>query len=433
MRRRAFIAGLGSAAVGPVGQRYAQAAIARPDIADPPPYGRPGAFFVPHDLAAPLTGSGTGPLTGLTAAVKDMYDIAGSRTGAGNPTWLATHAPASTSAAAVAKILAAGATIIGKTICDELFFSVAGMNAHYGTPANVRAPGRIPGGSSSGSAAATAAGACDFALGSDTGGSIRVPAAFCGIYGLRPTHDRVDLSGAVAMAPSFDVCGWLAPSPGLFRRVGEVLLGGTRVDAPVRALVIGADAFEQADPEIVATTKGFLARAGEELPRAEESAVAPDGLDAWREAFRIVQAREVWESYGDFVRSANPEFGPGIKERIAFAATVTAEQADAARKVMAAARAHVRTLIPPGTVMALPTAPCIAWPLDLPDAAQDAFRTRVLRLTCIAGLSGLPQMSIPVGTAAGCPVGLSLIGWAGGDEALLNLACGLSRFCGVVT
>jgi amidase len=121
------------------------------------------------------------------------------------------------------------------------------------------------------------------------------------------------------MAPSFDVCGWFAPSPGLFRRVGEVLLGGTRVDAPVR---------EQADREIVATTKGFLARAGEALPRAEESAVAPDGLDAWREAFRIVQAREVWESYGDFVRSANPEFGPGIKECIAFTATVTAEQAD---------------------------------------------------------------------------------------------------------
>jgi amidase len=95
---------------------------------------RRGAFFVPNDLAAPVTGSGTGPLTGLTAGVKDMYDIAGSRTGAGNPTWLATHAPASTNAAAVAKILAAGATIIGKTICDELFFSIAGMNAHYRTP-----------------------------------------------------------------------------------------------------------------------------------------------------------------------------------------------------------------------------------------------------------------------------------------------------------
>ena len=257
-----------------------------------------------------------------------------------------------------------------------MFFSVAGINAHYGTPANLRAPGRIPGGSSSGSAAATAAGACDFALGSDTGGSIRVPAAFCGLYGLRPTHDRVDLSGAVAMAPSFDVCGWFAPSPGLFRRVGEVLLGGTRVDASVRALLVATDAFAQADPDIVATTKGFLARAGGALPRAEELVVAPGGLDAWREAFRIIQGREAWESYGDFVRSAKPELGPGVKERIAFAATVTAEQADAARKVMAAARAHIRALVPPGTVMALPTAPCIAPPLDMDDAALELLPHR---------------------------------------------------------
>ncbi len=394
---------------------------------------RRGAFFVPHDLPAPVAGSASGPLSGLTAAVKDMYDIAGSRTGAGNPTWLATHAPARANAAAVAKILAAGATIIGKTICDELFYSVTGINAHYGAPANLRAPGRIPGGSSSGSAAATAAGACDFALGSDTGGSIRIPASLCGLYGIRPTHDRVDLSGAVMMAPSFDVCGWLAPSPGVFRRVGQVLLGGERIDAPVRALVVATDAFAQADPEVVATAKGFLARAAGVLPRPSEQTVAPDGLDPWREAFRIVQSREAWESYGDFVRAAKPEFGPGIKERIAFAATVTAAQTEPARKIMAAARAHIRALLPPGTVMALPTAPCIAPLLDMPDAGWDVFRTRVMRLTCIAGLSGLPQISIPAGTVGGCPAGFSLIGWAGGDEALLDFACDLSRFCGVVT
>ena len=151
--------------------------------------------FVPHDLTAPLSGAGAGPLAGLSAAVKDMYNIAGYRTGGGNPDWLAAQAPATSTAAAVARILDAGATIIGKTICDEFFYSVSGANAHYGTPINPRAPDRLPGGSSSGSASATAAGACDFALGSDTGGSVRVPAAFCGIYGIRPTHGRIDLSG----------------------------------------------------------------------------------------------------------------------------------------------------------------------------------------------------------------------------------------------
>jgi amidase len=391
-----------------------------------------GAFFVPHDLATPLAGSGQGPLAALTAAVKDMYDIAGARTGAGNPTWLATHAPAKAHAAAVAKILGAGATIIGKTICDELFFSVTGINAHYGAPPNLRAPGRIPGGSSSGSAAATAAGACDFALGSDTGGSVRVPAALCGIYGLRPTHDRVDLSGAVMMAPSFDTCGWFAPSPGVLRRVGGVLLDGARVDAPVDAMIVVTQAFAEVEPGIATATKAFLARAAHVLPCPQEKTVAPDGFDPWREAFRIIQAHEAWESYGDFVRTERPQLGPGIKERVAFASTVTVGEADAARRVMAVARAHLHALVPPGTVMAMPTTPSIAPKVDLDEQELDAFRTRVLRLTCMAGLAGLPQINIPAGTVAGCPAGVSFIGWQGGDEALLDLACRLSRYCGVV-
>src|SRR5262249_2139875 len=185
-----------------------------------------GSFFVPHDLAAPLRGAQGGPPAGLTALVKDMYDIAGHRTGGGSPEWLAAQKPAARHAAAVERILAAGATITGKTICDEFFYSVAGINADYGTPTNLRAPGRIPGGSSSGSAAACGAGTCDFALGSDTGGSVRLPASFNGLYGLRPSHGRVDLTGAMAMAPSFDVAGWFASGPGVFRRVGAVLLGG---------------------------------------------------------------------------------------------------------------------------------------------------------------------------------------------------------------
>jgi amidase len=139
-----------------------------------------GSFFVPHDLTAPVAGAHGGPLAGLTAAVKDMYDIVGARTGGGSPEWLAAQQPATAHAAAVANILDAGATVIGKTVCDEFFYSITGENAHYGTPPNVRAPGRVPGGSSAGSAAAVAAGICDFALGSDTGGSIRVPASFCG-------------------------------------------------------------------------------------------------------------------------------------------------------------------------------------------------------------------------------------------------------------
>ncbi|TMJ34050.1 MAG: amidase, partial [Alphaproteobacteria bacterium] len=246
-----------------------------------------GSFFVPHDLATPVRGAEEGPLAGFTAVVKDMYDIAGSRTGGGNPDWLAAARPAARHAVAIERLLAAGATITGKTICDEFFYSVAGVNAHYGTPANLRAPGRLPGGSSSGSAAACGADACDFALGSDTGGSVRIPASFNGLYGLRPTHGRVDLTGAMPMAPSFDVAGWFANAPGLFRRVGAVLLRGDGLPAQVRRLVIASDAFAQADAEVAALGREFLARAARVLPQPTELAIAPNGFDEWREAFRI--------------------------------------------------------------------------------------------------------------------------------------------------
>jgi amidase len=390
-------------------------------------------FLVPHDLDEPVSGSASGPLAGLSAIVKDMYDIAGTRTGGGNPEWLAAQQPARTHARAVAKILAAGATITGKAVCDEFFYSVVGANAHYGTAVNLRAPGRVPGGSSSGSAAAIAANACDFALGSDTGGSVRIPASFCGTYGLRPTHGRIDLAGAMPMAPSFDTAGFFANAPGIMRRVGAVLLEGERVPTPIGRLIIADDAFAQADAAVAALGRAFLARAAGRLPRPAQKTVAPDGFDHWREAFRIVQAYETWGSFGDFVTRARPALGPGIKERIAFAATVTPAQADASREVLAPARTHIRALVPPGTIMALPTAPCIAPRHDIAGEEAESFRARVMRLTCMAGIAGLPQINIPIGTVAGCPAGLSFIGWPGGDEALLDLACALAKYGGLAS
>jgi amidase len=386
--------------------------------------------FVPHDLTAPLNGAGAGPLAGLTAAVKDMYDVAGYRTGGGSPDWLDAHAAATSTAPAVVRILEAGATIIGKTVCDEFFYSVSGANAHYGTPINPRAPDRLPGGSSSGSASATAAGACDFALGSDTGGSVRVPAAFCGIYGIRPTHGRVDLSGAMPMAPSFDVAGWFANGPGVFRRVGEVILDRSRTPAPIENLIVLEDAFEQADKDVAMVLRAALDDMTDALPKARSSRMASDGLDRWRETFRVIQAGEVWRNYGEFVKTHRPRLGPGIRERMEFAAKVPEWDVEQARQEHARARDHIRAVAQPGTILALPTAPCVAPLLDTPSDALESFRVRVMRLTCIAGLGGLPQVTLPIGSLAGCPVGLSFIGWAGGDEALLALAVKLARHCG---
>jgi amidase len=390
-------------------------------------------FFVPHSLKSPLKGASDGPLAGLNAAVKDMYAIAGERSGGGNPDWLAQAQPATAHAAAVTRILAAGATIVGKTICDEFFYSVAGINAHYGTPANLRAPGRIPGGSSSGSAAAVAAGVCDFSLGSDTGGSVRIPASFCGVYGIRTTHGRVDVQGCMDMSPSFDTIGWFASGPGVFRRVGGVLLAGGAVHAPIERVLIADDGFAEADEGVGRLLRAVLERMEADLPKPEHGTLAPSGatLDPWREAVRVIQAYEIWKVYGDFVQRANPTFGPGVAERMKIASTITAAQAEAALGVRATARDHLRKLIRPGTVVALPTAPSIAPLLDTPPAALDAHRTQVMRLTCSAGLAGLPQVSLPAGTVSGCPAGLSFIGWPGADEAMLDLAFRLAPHCGI--
>jgi amidase len=392
------------------------------------------SFFVPHNLAAPIRGHSAGPLGDLTAAVKDMYDIAGERTGGGSPEWLSAHEPATKHAAAVEKILAAGATIVGKTVCDEFFYSVAGANAHYGTPLNIRAPGRLPGGSSAGSAAATAAGVCDFALGSDTGGSIRVPASFCGLYGLRPTHGRVDLSGAMAMSPSFDVAGWFAATPGVFRKVGTVLLQGSADTRPIERLIFAADMFAEADRRVTELLHLVLARMRGALPAAEHVMIAPgsggEKLDDWREVFRIQQAFEIWRTYGEFVERARPDFGPGVRERMAFAASVTADAADAAQRQRATISAQIRNVVRPGVILAAPAAPSIAPRTDISAAEMERFRARTFRLTCVAGLAGLPQLVMPAGTVDGCPVGLSFIGWHGADETLLDLAIRLSPLLG---
>jgi amidase len=388
--------------------------------------------FVPHDLKAPIVGQGDGPLAGLQAAVKDMYDIAGSRTGGGNPDWLRAQAPATATAAAVQRLLHAGASIIGKTVCDEFFFSLTGANAHYGTPINPRAPDRLPGGSSSGSASATAAGACDFALGSDTGGSVRVPAAFCGIFGIRPTHGRVDLAGAMAMAPSFDVPGWFASGPGVFQRVGNVLLQGPAAAAPIRDVIILDDAFAEADAEVASLLRAALDTMADNLPNPVRARIAPDGFDRWREIFRIIQASEVWQTFGAFVETHQPRMGPGIRERMQFAASVKPGDVAKARQDHARVRAHIHAVARPGTVFALPTAPCIPPLLATSAEGLESFRVRAMRLTCIAGLGGLPQVSLPIGTVDGAPVGLSFIGWTGGDEELLSLAVRLARYCGYV-
>lgn len=376
--------------------------------------------FCRHTHVA-VDGSGKGPLAGLTFGVKDIYDIAGHKTGFGSPDWLATHAPATETAPVVTSLLAAGADMLGKTQTDELTYSLNGENAHYGTPLNVNAPGRIPGGSSSGSAAAVAGGLVDFALGSDTGGSVRAPASFCGIYGMRPTHGRISLQGACALAKSFDTAGWFARDAVLLERVGQVLLGAETPPAPGE-LLLALDAMAMLDSAAVAALQPALARITTALGVPRLVNVSAEGLPQWFQAFRVLQGAEIHAQLGDWVTQTKPKLGPGVRERMAWVATISAEEVARAQTVRDAARRQMDALLADNTVLALPTVSDIAPLLNTPAAELDDFRARAMSLLCIAGLAGLPQISLPLTTLRNCPLGLSLLAARGNDALLLALA-----------
>ncbi|HSN41180.1 MAG TPA: amidase [Burkholderiales bacterium] len=381
-----------------------------------------GAFC--HHTHVALKGKNSGPLAGLAFGAKDIYDIAGYKTGFGSPEWLSTHNAATATAPAVQRLLDAGADLVGKTHTDELTYSLNGENAHYGTPVNVNAPGRIPGGSSSGSAAAVAGGLCDFALGSDTGGSVRAPASFCGIYGIRPTHGRVSLDGACPLAASFDTCGWFARDPALLERIGSVLLDAAPPARPGR-LLLAADAFALAGDAVAQALQSAIARVGALLGRPERITVSDEGLPQWFQVFRLLQGAEIWAQHGEWVTRVKPDLGPGVKERIQWTSTINAEDAAAAGRKREDIARRMDALLAADAVLVLPTVPGIAPPRNTPSAELDDFRSRAMGLLCIAGLARLPQVSLPLGTLGGCPLGLSLVARRGGDEMLLRLAAAI--------
>jgi amidase len=406
---------------------------ALPETTSPDPL---GAFVThaPYALEGYRQSVEEGPLTGLNVGIKDLFDVAGLKTGNGSPAWLAEAEPAGAHAPVVAALLDAGAKFVGKTLTDELAWSLNGENVHYGTPVNVAAPGRIPGGSSAGSAAAVAGSLADFALGSDTGGSVRLPASYCGIWGSRPTHGRISLEGAMALAPSFDTAGWFARTPHILSRVGGVLLNDEgKVPADITHMVVAEDLFGRVEETV---RDGLLLKVralAEHLDLTLEflSLSAMDreagGSTPWRDVFRIVQSAEVWQVHGAWVEAANPSFGPGIKERFAMAKGLGADEVSEAKARRVMISGIMESVTPPGTLLVVPGAAGVAPLKGLSGPAVDDVRARALDVLCPAGSAGQPQLAMPAFSLPDGPVGLGLIAWRGGDEALLGLAEDLQR------
>ncbi len=400
------------------------------NVKSPPkdfPLNDPVGACVPHGkFCLPATGSG--PLDGLTFAVKDIFDVAGHPTGAGNPTWLATHPVATHTSPLVEQLLAAGATMTGKVITDELAYSLNGDNMHYGTPVNVNAPGRVPGGSSSGSVAAVAAKLCDFALGSDTGGSTRVPASYCGVWGLRTTHDLLSREHVVPLHTSFDTLTWFAHNPNTFTRVGEVLLPATsftpkRLLKPQTVWSLASDDFSAPLQQVLDAAQTLLNVQAETMSFTRDT----ETLEQWRQAYVTMGAAEAWALHGDWILAHSPTFSAPIAGRWSQAKAVTPEQAQLAQQKVADIRAHVRGILADDAIAIVPSAAGLAPLQNETGEAVDQLRMRTMHITCIAGISGVCQVSIPFKNAAGVPVGVSLIGPAGSDLALIRLATALAK------
>ncbi len=273
-------------------------------------------------------GKNSGLLQGRSVAVKDNFDIAGFVTGAGSPVWKNTHDQAATNAYVLDRLLDSGACIVGKTQMDELAFSLMGINAHYGTPLNPAVPGRVPGGSSSGSATAVAGGLADIGIGTDTGGSVRIPASFCGLFGMRPTHGRIDTSGLLPLAPSFDTVGFFARDPETMIAAGTALGIETAI-AKTHNIRLPTDLWSFADPasaEVLRSACDVLF-ADTDLSKNDPLAV---GVEDWCAVFQTIQGYEIWTVFGEWIKQHNPAFGAGTRERFQMASRITRAEFEAA-------------------------------------------------------------------------------------------------------
>ncbi|EPS64745.1 hypothetical protein M569_10030, partial [Genlisea aurea] len=394
------------------------------------------------------------PLRGLTFAVKDIFDIEGYITGFGNPDWVKTHSVATSTAPAVVSLIEAGATCIGKTVMDEMAYSINGENAHYGTPTNPRAADRVPGGSSSGSAVAVGALLADFSLGTDTGGSVRVPASYCGIFGFRPSHGTVSSSGVIPMAPSFDTVGWFARDPIILRQVGHVLLqlkdDDHELTAKFSRIIVAKDCLSLLDTrhqqltqvlissieELYGNRKTEHINLGEYIePRVpslkhfignirmdgKEDDNIPPSLAALSNSMRLLQRYEFKKHHSEWINSVQPHLGTGIAERVRYSLETTDENIGTCLSLKSELNSALTDLLGDFGILAMPTVPGPPPKLQMEPVLLERYRAKAFGLLSVAGMSGFCQAHIPLGMDGDdLPVGVSLIAKSGSDGFLLS-------------
>ncbi len=392
-------------------------------VSPEPPYDPLQAFVRENHIA--LNGATAGPLKGLAFAIKDVWKVLGSTCGNGHPEWLRTHGPDEFTSSIVTRLLDAGADLVGKTVCDELCFSISGENWNYGSPLNPHDLRRFTGGSSSGSGAATAGGLVDFALGSDCLGSVRVPASYNGVLGMRPTYQRVPGDGEAPYCASMDVVGFMGETPDAFVRAARVMLDEDPQKTRFRKLLIAEDCFKIVHPDVAEALKPAVKHVADTLGASENMTVSPEGLDKWVDIFRHIQGYEVWESYGGWIRKYRPRLSRGPKERLEWASTITLQQYREACALRQNIIKRLDAILPPDAVLCLPTAASVAPLRSTPLEEINATRLQSSSLLCISPLSGTPQTTLPLIKQDGVPLGLTLISRSHTDLALAELSAQL--------
>ena len=373
---------------------------------------------MPHSPIRDINLINLGPLSDLTFVVKDMCEIKGFKSSCGNPDFYEKCLPADDFAPFLKDILNKGATLKGITICDEFFYSLIGENGHYGTPANLNAPGCVPGGSSSGSAAALTTDLYDFSIGSDTGGSVRVPASFCGLLGIRPTHNRINTKGVYPMAPTFDTIGWFAKDIKTFKKIGFTVLNHKdKTKNSFKDFVIAEDILELANPNIIHLFNNYI---NNSFPEIKKIRLSKQNKDVIADNFRILQGGEIVENVIPWILKNKPKISPEINNRIEMAIKITKDEINQAVKFRENLKKEIELTLPEGLIALFPTTPFSSPKCGQSDEQLSSYRKKLMEFTSIAGMTSRPQISIPKFKDNTGPIGISLLGWRYSDEVLLE-------------
>lgn len=374
-------------------------------------------------------------LKGQRLAVKDLFHMAGLPTSAGNPDWLNSHQQPTTTAPVISQLLRAGAGFVGKTQTDELAYSLNGQNTHFGTPVNPTAPQRLPGGSSSGSATAVSLNLADIGLGTDTGGSIRVPASYQGLFGLRPTHDGIPCENMVALASPFDTIGWMTRDLKLMGDVTQVLLPQAASARPFSETLLSKQALSNTVPKLTLLNAlcvkseqhshitEFLAgkNHNQQISLEENNALDPFALQAG-DSFRILQGQAIWQEHGHWLSEQPRHIADDILTRFKWCETISTTQIAMAKEQQQQVIAAVNQALSQADALILPTTPGRSPLLNSSGDTLAEYRNTLLNLTALAGLAGLPQLHLPLFRIDNSPCGLSLLGKAGSELQLIQIA-----------